>query len=189
MRINAFYHLNHISGRDFRPDWRSLRQFGSEDKIRRYLTDQGIDRIVLLEDFIGSGDQMKKAVEFAVTFGMPVLVVPRVICPIGAQVGPLLSSQNPTVTFSPVISLQEAAFITAVARPNEEPLFDELRLIAIDMFNGLPADEQVDVYTAFGFRGTGSLVVMYTNCPDNTLPLVHHNSAAWKPLFPRASRL
>jgi hypothetical protein len=189
MRINAFYHLNHISGRDFRPDWRSLRQFGSEDKIRRYLTDQGIDRIVLLEDFIGSGDQMKKAVEFAVTFGTPVLVVPLVICPIGAQVGQLLSSQNPTVTFSPVISLQEAAFITAAARPNEEPLFGELRLIAIDMFNGLPADEQVDVYTAFGFRGTGSLVVMYTNCPDNTLPLVHHNSAAWKPLFPRASRL
>ncbi len=189
MRINAFYHLNHISGRDHRPDWRSLTQFGSEDKIRRYLTSEGIQRIVLLEDFIGSGEQMQQAVEFAVTFGIPVLVVPLVICPIGSQVGQLLSDHNAAVTFSPVISLQEAAFITSVPRAVEDPLFGDLRLIALDMFNSLPPDEQVSLYTAFGFRGTGSLVVMYTNCPDNTLPLIHHNSAAWNPLFPRASRL
>ncbi len=52
MRINIFYHLNHIAGRDYRPDWRSLVEFGDPVKLRAFLCDE-IDRLVLLEDFVG----------------------------------------------------------------------------------------------------------------------------------------
>ena len=56
MRINAFYHLNNISGTSYRPDWLSLAKFGDRKAIADFLAAGGIERIVLLEDFVGSGD-------------------------------------------------------------------------------------------------------------------------------------
>jgi hypothetical protein len=45
------------------------------------------------------------------------------------------------------------------------------------------------LYGAFGFRDTGSLVVMFSNTPANTLPVIQHESATWTPLFPRTARV
>jgi hypothetical protein len=38
---------------------------------------------------------------------------------------------------------------------------------------------------AFGFERCGSLVVTFHNTPNNTLPLIHHKSDRWEPLFRR----
>jgi len=40
----------------------------------------------------------------------------------------------------------------------------------------------------FGFKGTGALVVMYSNCPNNSLPVLHNESEEWSALFPRIPR-
>jgi hypothetical protein len=191
MRINSFYHLNHLTGRDFRPDWRSLLRFGSEVKIADYMRENQISRLVLLEDFVGSGSQMLKAVEFAASLPteFPILVVPLIVCPRGVQTGFELMTQFPNVEFSPLLLLDSSAFIMPVPQPGEPALGTDMRRLAQLMFASLPAEEQNDVYTPFGFAETGSIVVLFTNCPDNTLPLIHHRSVKWSPLFPRASRL
>ena len=40
-----------------------------------------------------------------------------------------------------------------------------------------------------GFRNTGANVVLFSNCPNNTLAIMHYDgSDSWEPLFPRNSR-
>ena len=43
-------------------------------------------------------------------------------------------------------------------------------------------------YTPFGYKRTGGLVVMHSNTPDNSLPVIHHESDTWAPIFKRHSR-
>jgi len=193
MRINAFYHLNHISGRDYRPDWRSLAAFGDSKKLEAFLKGN-IDRIVLLEDFVGSGSQIAPAIQFLESLGhrLPTLLVPLIICPAGKVASTAWCKTNPSLTVSPIIELQAHEFLGANPVANEPPVFTALRQIVTDTYPQVldGADPYVSkTYTAFGFRGTGSLVVLATNCPDNTLPLVHFKSGTWSPLFPRASRI
>ena len=40
----------------------------------------------------------------------------------------------------------------------------------------------------YGFEETGAKVVLFSNCPNNTLPIFHHETEQWKPLFPRVMR-
>lgn len=191
MRINAFYHLNHLSGRDLRPDWRSLRAFGSEQKIIDHTAKEGIKYVVLLEDFVGTGSQMRDAVEFAAAVfpTLPILVVPLVLCPVGEQTSMQISTRFPNIQITPVLRLHEVALIEPVPNTGESQVVSDVRRIALAMYGSLAVEDQKSVYSAFGFNETGSLVVLYTNCPDNTLPLVHHQCPSWNALFPRASRL
>jgi len=62
MQIAKFYHINNIEGTDLRPDWRVLNTLGSATKISDFMKDKKLKRIVLLEDFVGSGSQMCSAV-------------------------------------------------------------------------------------------------------------------------------
>ena len=193
MRINAFYHLNHISGRDYRPDWRSLAAFGDPAKLDVFLSRE-IDRIVLLEDFVGSGSQIQPTIDFLrdLPNRRPTLLVPLIICPEGLANSNRWCAANSSLTMSPVIRLTAHDFLGPFSVPNEPSSFPLFRKLVQDTFpqvlNG--ADPiGTKTYTPFGFASTGSLVVLATNCPDNTLPLVHHKSDTWQPLFPRASRI
>jgi|ERR1035438_2436628 hypothetical protein len=188
MRINGFYHLNHITGRDYRPDWRSLQKFGSSDKLRGFIAAEHIERIVLIEDFIGTGEQAGHAMKFAAELGIPLLVIPLIVCPPGVEAGANLQTAFPNLTFDPVLPLSQAAFVTPDPVPGEAPIFTRIRGIATATFDrvkvGLP-----EYVGAFGFNDTATIIVLYPNCPDNTLPMVYSASAEWEPLFPRASRL
>lgn len=197
MRINAFYHLNHIEGRDFRPDWRSLYRFGSVNKIMKYMSDKGIKRIVLLEDFVGNGGQIKKTVDWTSKLpgNVPLLVVPLLLCPSGLPFMKELQDRFAHVRVSPCILLPEGGFIEQIPHASEPQLFSGIRRICISvadqMREGLNAEqlEAANKYLPFGWQKTGALIVLYTNCPNNTLPIIFHNSARWKPLFPRAARV
>jgi hypothetical protein len=195
MRINAFYHLNRVTGRDFRPDWRSLAQFGSEDRINAFMSTEGISRLVLLEDFVGTGSQIYDAVDFAgrLTPSIPILVIFLVTCPAAVTTIRTLQSNYPHITFAPVLTLRDNDFIIDPPEPNEPPLYADIRKIATATFDrlkaGLSPQELGQLYAPLGFGSTGGLIVLYTNCPDNTLPLVHRKSNEWHALFPRASRL
>lgn len=38
----------------------------------------------------------------------------------------------------------------------------------------------------YGYLNTQSLVVFYDNAPNNAIPILHHATDAWKPIFPRS---
>lgn len=195
MRINSFYHVNQIpASHDYRPDWRSMFKFADEQKIRDYCTKNKIKRIILLEDFVGGGSQMADAVQFAANLSdiVSILVVPLVICPKGLEKIKEIEGDC-DVTFSPVLSLNENCFISKNVAVDEKTSITELRQFVYDRYllvsNGQPKAPGVKPYGPLGYYDTGGMIVMYTNTPDNTLPIIHWNSEKWEPLFPRHSRV
>nr|WP_171040039.1 hypothetical protein [Marinobacter shengliensis] len=81
LRINGFLHVTGIKGKSLRPDWLSLKDLGSVDKIEKYIRKHEISRLVLIEDFSGSGYQISRALKFAAeNLKIPILLVPLIIC-------------------------------------------------------------------------------------------------------------
>ena len=188
-RINTFYHVNGIAGVNRRPPFDDLQEFGDPSKIDQGMTSHGFERLVLLEDFVGTGLQMKPAVEFAVGLRsnrLPVLLCPMLICPPGHKVASALEKTYPNLVYEPVYVFDEKLFISPQKLAGEPELFARCRRL-VELIH--PQVMGADVGSPFGFGETGALTVLYSNCPDNTLPVIHHTSASWKPLFPRASRL
>ena len=136
---------------------------------------------------------MKSAVEFAAQLPsrFPVLLVPILVCPGGVRMF-MKEVKRPHrhVQFSPVLELPDSVFVSEVAVDGEPDYIGQLR-DALDRLHPcvMGSGDNHD-YGPFGFRETGSQVVMYTNCPNNTLPIIHHDSdCSWQALFPRSSRL
>ncbi|MCY2990860.1 MAG: hypothetical protein NTY19_23735 [Planctomycetota bacterium] len=194
MQIAEFYHLNHIEGVDVRPVWHTLRKFLTEDAVQKldaHMRTQGFRRIVLLEDFVGTGTQMEGAVRFAAALPgrFPILLCPLVICPKGAEKARDLQREIGHLTFSPVFELPESAFLSSLPVEQETGFMKELREAVIRLQPRLINPKCK--YGPFGFRRTGALVVLHTNCPNNTLPIIHHLSSGgdpWTPLFRRSER-
>ena len=157
---------------------------------------------MLLEDFVGGGSQSLAAVKFASTHidDLEVLFVPMIICPDGAEnarllEGQLNASRPGSLSFDPVLELPKLAFFTPTDSSFSVAETTALRdlitatysMVSGGVVNGKP-------YHGYGFppnKPTGGLVVMFTNTPDNTLPLIHWRpaNAAWQPVFPRHSRV
>lgn len=186
MRINAFLKLNDLPGHDHRPDWRSLKEFAEPGLVRSYVAAEGIRYVVLLEDFVGGGSQIKETVEWAAQILPQVqfLVIPLICCPGGVQTGANISAAYANVTFLPMLTLRPNLFLTQVASPDEPKVFSEVRAIIAKNKARLGIWE----HHPFGYDKTGALVALYTNCPDNTLPIVHHRGPDWAPLFTRVRR-
>lgn len=196
LRINQFYHINNIPGKnDFRPDWRSLSMFGDEEKIKKYITDNGIKRIVLLEDFIGNGGQVSKAVNLAIKLSpkIPLLVIPLIICPKGVSNAKKLIDAHPNVSVSPVISIVESNFINGDLKGDNSEFCIQTYNLAKSSYpkvsNSNIIDDDIEPYGPFGWRNTGGLIIMFSNTPNNTLPLIHNASLTWFPLFKRHKRI
>jgi hypothetical protein len=197
MRINSFYHVNNLPPRgDLRPDWRSLAKFADINGIRHYCQAKGIHRLVLFEDFVGGGSQAKAAVEFAAQLipDVQVLVVPLIVCPAGHAKLQILAQNTPGLTYRPVLGLPDNAFLTNALSPFDAKQTAELRSLVARTYGAVSHGALAGdpPYNAFGFpelTPTGALVVMFSNTPDNTLPLIHHQSQTWEPVFPRHSRV
>lgn len=206
-RINAFFHVNNLSaGTNLRPDWHSLLKLGDIDRINSYCQNNKIKRLVLLEDFVGGGSQSLDAVRFAATkvHDLAVLFVPLVICPKGAasarQLATDLCARRPgALRYGAVMELPKDAFLTLHQSPYAEPnaLVTSLRNLIEARYPEVSGGRQPGVekpYHPFGYPNsdpTGGLVVMYSNTPDNTLPLIHWRppEGTWHPIFPRHSRV
>lgn len=198
MPISDFHHVNHLGGIDYRPDWRSLAQFGDPKKVSDYMNgghSRPLKRIVLLEDFVGSGTQMYDAVQYAarVSATAPVLFVPLIICPVGAAFARKVEKSFPQFRFEPILELKPGDMITESRL--FEPTFEGMvASICNAIFPQIVGNDAATPrpYSPFGFPpnpGTGSLVVLYSNTPANTLPLVQHTSDTWRALFPRSARI
>ena len=195
--IGNFYRINSISGAGMRPDFTSLVRLGDASRVNDFIAAEGLQRIVLVEDFVGSGEQMSKIRPLlnSLPNTMPVLIVPLVICPGGIRTGAELERAHTNIKVTPVLKMPESFFITLSPQQNEPNLFARVReliqRIHLDVSGGRPPNPKVKPYGPFGFAKTGGLVVMYSNCPDNTLPIIHYQEScsSWNALFPRVSRL
>jgi len=199
MEIATFYHVNNLEGVDLRPDWRTLNTLGDPVRIAEYMTTKGLKKIVLLEDFVGSGTQMEKAVKFAAGLPNipPVLLAPLIIAPAGYSVAIRLCSDFANLNVSPAIKLEKEAFVCEVPANGESSLMPLLRELLnrcyLQVSGGIHPNPKIKPYGPYGFGRDnprlGALLIMHSNCPDNTIPIVHHSSKSWKPLFPRSSRV
>ena len=114
MPISQFYHVNNLTGPNLRPDWWSLAEFAADDeRIIAYMGEHNLKRIVLVEDFVGSGRQISRGVLKAANLRTipPVLIVPLVICPRGVERGADLMHEYPHVKIVPALELGAAAFL------------------------------------------------------------------------------
>lgn len=197
MVISEFCHVNHLTGNSDRPDWRSLSKFTDDKtKIVDYIRNNSIDQIVLLEDFIGSGGQVLGKDAFGIKGAIPflcellsenpdlnlnALIVPLIIYEIGLNnITQHIRKNHNTpdqIHVAPVLTLPKSLFLHQKTSENAE-IFDVVESMTKYNF----------YYGPFGYDDTGSTVVMYTNCPDNTLSMIHETLDNWAPLFPRVSR-
>lgn len=205
MGINEFYHVNHISGVEHRPYFATLAMLDpttvesdSETlkKLRHFMSnpDRGcttrqLRRLVLLEDFVGSGTQMKAAVEWAVSkLKIQTLVVPLIICAPGrGALDALTAKYKDFVSSSPVVHVGENELFGPKSKGlNLWPRYSEMVALAKRL------SKKAVMGQAFGYKKTGCSVVTYSNTPNNSLPLIHQyrpGAGTWRPLFPRSSRV
>jgi hypothetical protein len=184
LRINAFRHINHLEQPEYFPDWRCLEKFGDAEKLRNYVRDSGIRFLVLIEDFVGAGRQITPAVQLAATeLGIPVLIVALVIANEGDGCLRTLVAQYDHVHYIPVVVLPPSATVTRDAVPDETDKQVMMRQLVND-YAAITRDR-----SPFGRNPNhGYFVVTYANCPNNSIRLIHADSARWSPLFPRSGR-
>lgn len=205
MDINEFYHVNHISGVEHRPSFASLAMLdpisGEADSVlleqlRLFMskpdrrgTPHPLERLVLLEDFVGSGTQMKAAIEWAANkLKIQTLVVPLVICAPGRDaLDALTETHKDLVSSSPIVHVGENELLGAKSKGlNRWARCTEMVALATRL------SQRVARKPPFGYKHTGCSVVTYSNTPNNSLPLIHHHqpeAGTWSALFPRSSRV
>lgn len=191
MRINAFLKVNGLTGKSHRPEWRSLRRFGDPAKICEFMVGEGLQRLVLLEDFVGSGTQMRSVIRFAARLSeeLRVLACPLVVCPAGDNEGQRLMLEHPNISYEAALKIMPGMLITPDAVAEERPLHASVRDLTRRVAQRLgPTEADALSRRHHGFKGTGAVVALYSNCPNNTLPILSDATECWKPLFPRLKR-
>ena len=205
--ISVFHHVNRIEGKNRKPAFRELKHFGDTNKIHEHIRKDGYRRLVLLEDFVGAGTQSFESVEWAArTLKLPVLFCPMIIAPEGAARFRALKTEldderslDPTLppfAFEPILELGNECFVHS---PDTAPdsLLARIRLLAEEVHARLTQSGQQfkhrDRSLPLGYWNAdspqkGATIVMFSNTPNNSLPLIHHGADGWSPLFPRVAR-
>lgn len=198
--INSFFHINNIPNNGWnerRPQWYGIEQEGDNGPLWQshlmYINNNSIKRLIIIEDFVGSGSQIGDAVEFIMRKGLDldVLLLPLIICPVGVLRFKNLAETYDRLSYKGVIELSDSCFIKKNPNDDEHVDFEAIRELLIRVYSltsgGLP-EGNLKPYSPFGYKKTGGLVIMHSNTPDNTIPVVHWKSDNWTPLFPRHSR-
>jgi hypothetical protein len=205
MNINEFHKVNHLTGIAHHPHFSTLQKDAehpqnpnpriASDWIR-YMNNPGddlnrpspsLERLVLLEDIVGSSTQCIKAIRWAVKcLGKPVLFVPLILCPNGVKA---LESEvelsNEKLSVRPIIVLNQNDLLGPGRLP--EPGWS-IGSQMEDLATKCKEEKRVKG-NPFGFKTTGCSLSTFSNCPNNTIPLVHRNERGkWNALFPRISR-
>ena len=202
MQISEFCHSNHLGGIEYRPDLRTLSKFGELGKIISFMKNRKdangnvvpLKRIVVLEDFIGSGAQLRDAallINDLLRQSVPVLLVPLIICPEGVRTVQMLFGGNRFFHYEPILQLADDVFINSRSTPAPGSLYERIKLLVDASYGQVIGNDAARPrpYEKFGVFDTGALVVLYSNTPANTLPIVQHCSNTWKALFPRSARV
>jgi hypothetical protein len=193
MNIGDFCRYNAIH-QEIRPDFREHALIGDPKSLRMYLETAGFVRVVAVEDYVGTGSQMKKAHKYLKQLSdldLPVLLCPLIVAQEGVKAGEKLAKGN--MAFQPVFRIPDAAMIGENESVDEPVLVSKLRDLLprlFDAVNGTVLERQLkDHIGPFGFLNKGTSLLSYLNCPNNVPPIVHHQSDTWTtPLFRRSER-
>ncbi|MCY4152031.1 MAG: hypothetical protein OXE94_07325 [Aestuariivita sp.] len=194
--IRDFCITNQIQTETLRYKWEGNTENWDPAVFRKSVLDEdangnvGRKNLVLLEDFVGSGSQMLNSLDLAISLGpeINVLLCPLFICPEGAAAARKKSKCINHFDYSPVLEFDRHFFISPTPLADEDSEFPRIRRLLRKIHPLIQGGRQE--YGPFGYRETGSFVVPYTNCPDNTVPAFHKcKKNSWRPLFPRNSRL
>ncbi len=191
MQIARFHHLNQIVGKDLRPDWRTLASFGDPKRVRNYMDEHGFTKLVLLEDFVGTGNQAAEAIRFALDLrdDLEIFVLSLIICPEGlSRLQREADSAGGRVTIAASVVVPAGALLRPDAQAEDPEIFARFRELLVRLDPLVGNMESTGSDRLFGFRSTGALVVLYTNCPNNAPPVLHWASDSWSPVFPRSER-
>jgi hypothetical protein len=145
--------------------------------------------ILVLEDFVGSGRQARKILNISsdLSNGLSrILFVPMIILNSGAD--SYISDPIPRVTVKAVHVIPGDECVSREMQPGERDEHQAIRAIVLateDRVLQPSGDTDDPPRNAFGYSSSGSLVVTAHNVPNNTLPLIHHQNAAWRALFRR----
>lgn len=184
--INSFLHVTNISGQKYRPDWFSLAHLGDNSAIQKYVETNGLRFLVLLEDFVGSGKQATEVVEFAASVvDVPILVIPLIVCEPGIEKMIALREIHTNVWIRPIVTIPSNCLVGPKSKEGEPATFKPLRSLMRAHYRRLHRHPNG---RAFGFGKVGSMMVNYSNCPNNTPPLYHRARKGDTALFPRLSR-
>ena len=195
MDIGSFMRVNGLDEQSLRPDFRVLTFLGDPSKIRDYLTgnehnQEGYRRIVVVEDVVGTGQQMKKAIPvLQVLKDVPILLCPIIVAQEGFNVGMEIERANKHIVFREHFRVPQSATVSDVASADDEPAIASIRELITRTWPRLKNSKSYD--KPFGFQNSGSLLLTYLNCPNNVPPLIHRQidgDDGWEPLFPRVVR-
>ncbi|WP_417375552.1 hypothetical protein [Gimesia maris] len=179
MDINTFCRVNEIYGQSFRPEFRFVTKFCSTKKLSNWLKVKKYSKIVVVEDMIGTGDQLKEAISSLTRLKeFQILLVPLFIAPAGWTVAKKLMKykRNKHIKCTPMVILPDACLIQDTPHPQEGDEITELREVI-----------QRHDYGRLGWGNKyGTLMLSYLNCPDNVPPIIH--TSYKNSLFPRAYR-
>ncbi len=190
MDMGAYCRANAIQ-QSYRPDFREVGKIGDVAKLQQYLHSEGYKRVVAVEDYVGSGTQMRQAWTcLGQLNAFPLLVSPIIVADSGAKVGRQLTSA-PNSWFQPVLATPPESAVPRFVRVGfrEHAFNKRVRSLLLRVWNKTEGNIPTQpLYGPFGCGGVGSLVLTYLNCPDNVPPAIHHTSDQWRPLFERAPR-
>ncbi len=137
-------------------------------------------KFVLVTDFIGSGDRVRRFLDSAwkvptlASWASYKLLSFEVISYSATQAGSAAVQQHPT---RPTVrTVRGCPTIDLLANP----LRDALKAICEDYCPTSPKKAK----TPLGYGGTGALMVFAHGAPNNTPLLLHERSRSWEPLFP-----
>ena len=213
MLINEFYKVNGIQNAGERFQFDTLATLGANQQnileVNKQMQSKGLARLVLLEDFVGSGSQVTPGIEWALNHlkinsqPVPTLFAPLIVCSKGAtdlrHACHRISASSPGLfSFCPILELTSADALGPgrdLAATSSDPLLPKIEALAKSTFPRVagktlvPSNEAP--YGPFGFADIGCSIVHRLNAPDNSLPLIHHKpkTGTWKPLFPRIARV
>src|SRR5690606_552286 len=118
--------------------------------------------IVLLEDFVGSGTQIKESIEFAAKEFPEInfLVIPIIMCPRADSIINELQNKFNNVSIEPVIRLSSDSFINEEREDNQDEYFKSVH----DLSKKYHTQMKMTGYKGhhLGFKKMGSLVVLHT---------------------------
>lgn len=197
MNIGLFHHLNQLPGHSLRPTLRDLVKLAapsgkSRRAVRRLLLEhiriKKFERLVVLEDFVGTGKQAAEAIEFLcleLRAAVPMLFVPLLITPSGEKrLRDVEGKFEGDLSVIPVSVIPQGEFVPSMVKRGERvPDSVVVRRLVRKIGN-----RACFVGSPFGFGGTGGLLVQYSNCPNTTLRPLWTETPKWTPLFPRVNR-
>lgn len=197
MRISQFFHINNIQSEvKIRPDWFSLASLDNRPKdnepsdmakiVKNFSKENGIKNLVIIEDFVGSGTQMSRPLCVAAKTDLRILFIPLVLAEYGLKKLLGVCSKN-NITFAPLVVLEKSNFINCEKHESEPKVYEKIREISQKYFSSRLKNENVHI-KKFGFGNMGNTCILFSNCPNNSLPLFFQKTDNWSPLFPRAGR-